>query len=87
MESSLDIDAVYRTKASLSTLISDTTSVANRRTVDCGISIKDKLSNPQLSFSHTLAIVRHGAHSRGGALVYGVRERRGGRVRLSLYAL
>lgn len=51
MESSLDIDAVYRTKASLSTLISDTTSVANRRTVDCGISIKDKLSNPQLSFS------------------------------------
>lgn len=51
MDSSLDIDAVYRTKASLSTLISDTTSVANRRAVDCGISIKDKLSNPQLSFS------------------------------------
>ena len=51
MESSLDINAIYRTKASLSTLISDTTSVANRRNVDCGISIKDKLSNPQLSFS------------------------------------
>lgn len=51
MDSSLDIDAVYRTKASLSALISDTTSVANRRVVDCGISIKDKLSNPQLSFS------------------------------------
>lgn len=51
MESTLDIDAVYRTKASISTLISDTTSVANRRIVDCGISIKDKLSNPQLSFS------------------------------------
>ncbi len=51
MESTLDIDAIYRTKASLSTLISDTTSVANRRTVDCGISIRDKLSNPQLSFS------------------------------------
>ena len=51
MDSSLDIDAVYRTKASLSTLISDTTSVANRRVVDCGISIQDKLSNPQLSFS------------------------------------
>lgn len=51
MDSSLDIDAVYRTKASLSTLISDTTSVANRRTVDCGISITDKISNPQLSFS------------------------------------
>jgi len=51
MNSTLDIDAVFRTKASLSTLISDTTSVANRRVVDCGISIKDKLSNPQLSFS------------------------------------
>ena len=51
MESTLDIDAIYRTKASISTLISDTTSVANRRVVDCGISIKDKLSNPQLGFS------------------------------------
>lgn len=51
MESSLDINAIYRTKASISTLISDTTSVSNRRTVDCGISIKDKISNPQLSFS------------------------------------
>ena len=51
MESTLDIDATYRTKASLSTLISDTTSVANKRPVDCGISITDKLSNPRLSFS------------------------------------
>ena len=51
MDSSLDIDAIYRTKASISTLISDTTSVSNRRNVDCGISIKNKLSNPQLSFS------------------------------------
>ena len=51
MESDLNIKATYRTKASLSTLISDTTSVANKRTVDCGISISDKLSNPRLSFS------------------------------------
>ena len=51
MESTLDINAIYKTKASISTLISDTTSVANRRLVDCGISIKDKLKNPQLSFS------------------------------------
>lgn len=51
MESTLDIDATYRTKASLSTLISDTTSVANKRVVDCGISITDKLSDPRLSFS------------------------------------
>ncbi len=51
MDSNLSIDAIYRTKASLSTLIADTSSVANRRTVDCGISITDKLTNPRLAFS------------------------------------
>lgn len=51
MESTLDIDAIYKTKTSLSTLISDTTSVSNRRAVDCGIQITEKLSNPRLSFS------------------------------------
>lgn len=51
MESDLDIKAQYRTKASLSTLIADTTSVANKRVVDCGISISDKILNPKLSFS------------------------------------
>ena len=51
MESTLDIDAIYKTKTSLSTLISDTTSVSNRRTVDCGIHITEKLSNPRLDFS------------------------------------
>ena len=51
MESTLDIDAIYRTKTSLSTLISDTTSVSNRRNVDCGIHISEKLSNPRLNFS------------------------------------
>lgn len=50
MDSSLDIDAIYRTKASIATLISDTTSVANRRTVECSIGITDKLSNPSLKF-------------------------------------
>ena len=51
MESTLDINAIYKTKASLSTLISDTTSVTTRRVVECGIGIKDKLMSPQLSFS------------------------------------
>ena len=51
LESTLDIDALYKTKASLSTLISDTTSVANRRTVECGISISEQIRNPRLSFS------------------------------------
>ena len=51
MESTLNIDALYKTKASLSTLIADTTSVANRRTVECGINITEKISNPRLTFS------------------------------------
>lgn len=50
MESTLDIDAIYRTKASLTTLLSDVSSVSNKRTVDCTIGISEKLSNPRLSF-------------------------------------
>ena len=51
MQSTLDIDAIYNTKASLSSLLSDESSVANRRTVECGIKITEKLSNPRLEFS------------------------------------
>ena len=51
MNSTLDINAVYRTKASLSTLISDDESISSKRNVDCGISITGKLSNPELGFS------------------------------------
>lgn len=51
MESTLDIDAIYNTKASLSTLISDTTSISSRHPVECGINITDKISNPRVSFS------------------------------------
>ena len=54
MDSNLNIDAIYKTKASLSTLISDKTSVANNRPVECGIKITDKLSNPRLKFSITV---------------------------------
>ena len=51
METALNIDAIYKTKVSLSTLLADTTSVSNRRTVECGIRITDKISNPRLDFS------------------------------------
>ena len=51
MDSDLDINAVYTTKASLSGLIADTTSVGSRRTVECTLNIYDKLRNPQLAFS------------------------------------
>ena len=50
MESTLNIDAVYRTKASLSTLLTDVSSVTSKRNVDCMLSITDKLSNPRLGF-------------------------------------
>ena len=51
MNSTLDINATYKTKASLSTLLADENSVANKRNVNCGISITGKLSNPELGFS------------------------------------
>ena len=49
-ESVLDIDAMYKTKASIGTLIGDSTSVSNRRTVECKIKITDKMLNPRLQF-------------------------------------
>ena len=49
-DSTLDIDALYKTKASIGTLIGDTTSVSNRRTVECKIKITDKMLNPRLQF-------------------------------------
>lgn len=51
MASTLDIDAVYNTKVSLAPLLSDENSVSNRRSVECGIAITDRLSNPRLQFS------------------------------------
>lgn len=51
LASTLNIDAVYNTKASLAALLSDDNSVANRRNVECGISITDKLSNPRIELS------------------------------------
>lgn len=50
MDSDLDIEAIYRTKAAIGTLISDTTSVSTRRAVECKIMISGRLSAPQLSF-------------------------------------
>lgn len=51
METALDVTAKYRTKASISPLIADSSAVGNRRNVECGVQITGKLSNPQLSFS------------------------------------
>ncbi len=50
MESTVDINAIYRTKASLANLLSDANAVTSKRNVDCFIHITDKLSNPRLAF-------------------------------------
>lgn len=50
MDSELDINAVYKTKAVVGTLIADTTSNA-RRSVECGIAITDRIRNPRIEFS------------------------------------
>ena len=51
MDSDLDIKGVYSTKASVATLISDTTAVAARRIVNCGIGVSGKMREPRLAFS------------------------------------
>ena len=51
MNSTLDINALYRTKAALSTLLADEESVSHKRNVNCGISLTGKLSNPEIGFS------------------------------------
>ncbi len=51
MDSDLDIKGIYSTKASVATLLADTTSVSARRTVNCGIGVSGKLREPKLSFS------------------------------------
>ena len=50
MESNLDITASYTTKASLSTLLADSTAMGTRRDVLCLIKVTDKLKNPELDF-------------------------------------
>ena len=60
-DTELDIDAVYRLKTSLSSLIADNggssddadneSSAGATREVECGINISDRVRNPRLSFS------------------------------------
>ena len=50
MNTDLNVNGLYVTKASLYNLTADE-SATSRRTVNCGISITGKLSNPQLGFS------------------------------------
>lgn len=47
----LNLEAVYHTKASINTLIADTSSISTRRNVECIIGMEGKMMNPQLTFS------------------------------------
>ena len=47
----LNLTAIYKTKASINTLIADTSSIGTRRTVECGLTMSGNLMNPQLGFS------------------------------------
>lgn len=50
MDTDLDIDAIYTTKTSISSLIGDTTSVNSRRNVNCSLQVSGKLREPKLNF-------------------------------------
>ncbi len=50
LKTRLDLTAIYNTKASVNTLIADTSSVSNRRNVECSISMQGELLNPRLGF-------------------------------------
>lgn len=52
-DSEFDITALYTKKASIAPLLTDTTSVSSSglRTVECGLRIGNKISNPDLDFS------------------------------------
>lgn len=47
----LNLTAIYRTKAAINTLIADTSSVSTRRTVDCEIGMSGQLTNPELALN------------------------------------
>ena len=50
LKTRLDLTAIYNTKASVNTLIADTSSVSNRRNVECSITMQGELLKPRLGF-------------------------------------
>jgi hypothetical protein len=49
-DTDLDLTALYKTKASINALISDTSSVSSMRNVTCQLGLSGKLSDPQMKF-------------------------------------
>lgn len=50
MNSSLDVRAIYKTKANVGTLIADTTSTSTRKNVDCIVKIGGAIVSPVIDF-------------------------------------
>ena len=51
LDTELDVQALYKLKASLDPLLTDKSSEGLKRNVECGITISDRLKNPRISFS------------------------------------
>lgn len=51
LNTELDINAIYKLRTSLSAIVTDAQTAGARRLVECGISISDRLRNPNISFS------------------------------------
>ncbi len=48
---SINLTAIYKTKASINTLIADTSSISTRRNVDCELGMSGQLLNPEFIFN------------------------------------
>ena len=51
LDTELDIQALYKLKASLDPLLGDRSSEGLKRSVECGINISERLKNPRINFS------------------------------------
>ncbi|MBP5210979.1 MAG: translocation/assembly module TamB domain-containing protein, partial [Bacteroidales bacterium] len=51
LDSEFDVEAIYRTKASIAALVADSTSISSRRPVNCGIALTGKLSDLNIDFN------------------------------------
>lgn len=50
-DTELDINVIYKQKASLSALVAEESKTGTKRLVECGISVTDRLRNPKIGFS------------------------------------
>ena len=64
LKTNLDLTAVYRTKASVNTLLSDNNAIANLRDVECRVHMTENMMNPKLRFAIEVADLAPESRSR-----------------------